>query len=172
MPKTFLTSTLLVNRVITEIQIRDHIVGQSISSLHDLVLEGVEVSNAESVSGGSEQTTHQAMGFYLPLAGFCFIFGFFHICWKSWLATRAILETSLLSPWRLPLMVADSNCGAGLGWLGWDGMPEFRNPRYRSTCQDGIRCWGRWGCTCSAVHCVREGGGAAVWDKTMREDAI
>ena len=115
----------LVNRVITEIQIRDHIVGQSISSLHDLVLEGVEVSNAESVSGGSEQTTHQAMGFYLPLAGFRFIFGFCHICWKSWLATRAILETSLLSPWRLPLMVADSNCGAGLGWLGWDaGIPK------------------------------------------------
>ena len=74
MPKTFLTSTLLcyifflVNRVITEIQIRDHIVGQLISSLDNLVLEGTEVSNAESVSGGAEQTTHQVMGFYLPLA--------------------------------------------------------------------------------------------------------
>ena len=41
----------------------------------------------------------------------------------------------------------------GLVWDGWDGMPEFRNPRYRSTCQDGIRCWGRFG-GALVVQCI------------------
>ena len=66
-------------------------------------------------------------------------------------------------PWWLSTVIA------GLVWDGWDGMPEFRNPRYRSTCQDGISRG-----EAPAVQCneTRSWAGAGGWDKTRGGEAI